>query len=304
MLCAAREGKYEERFDLAKERGQHMSRAEWRQWQEISKENAFDPEYRRALETGEWQALKEGQKQERIAFWKETGQMRKDLRSALRGQVGEELKEEWRAYAEHRAEREKQARAYDKEARGAIKHCSRLHGAGAGVRVRRTDVASRVKGQMGAASGKAARPSHRLRRSRSGRRPTTPACARSFTGAARKYLKTERPPRGATETALEKLSHDRLDAFDAVKARHRDEKAELRHDQRAGDRRHDILGRLGNQTPATALTPEQLAAYAAHARQAATQRAQFREARGEVSDAADRQRAKDPPARDIARAGT
>jgi hypothetical protein len=56
---------------------------------------------------------------------------------------------------------------------------------------------------------------------------------------------------------------------------------------------------LGNQTPATALTPEQLAAYAAHARQAATQRAQFREARDEVSDAADRQRAKDPPARDL-----
>jgi hypothetical protein len=126
-----------------------MSRAEWRQWQEISKENAFDPEYRRALETGEWQALKEGQKQERIAFWKETGQMRKDLRGALRGQVGEEFKEEWRAYAEHRAEREKQARTYDKEARGAIKHCSRLHGAGAGVRLRRTDVASRVKGQDG-----------------------------------------------------------------------------------------------------------------------------------------------------------
>src|SRR5262249_15902694 len=73
VLCAAREAKYGQSLDMA---SSHLNYRDWQAWQEIAKENAFDPEYRRALEAGEWASLKQGQKQERVAFWKEAGQMR------------------------------------------------------------------------------------------------------------------------------------------------------------------------------------------------------------------------------------
>jgi Relaxase/Mobilisation nuclease domain len=125
IFCQAREAKYGRR---EMNDAPHLHRSEWKLWQEISKENAFDPEYHRALEAGEWETLKEGQKQERIDFWKQTGQMRKDLRGVLREEVREEFKEEWRAYNALKAERHEQGRAYDKEARRALKHYARLGG--------------------------------------------------------------------------------------------------------------------------------------------------------------------------------
>jgi hypothetical protein len=88
IFCQAREAKYGRR---EMNDAPHLHRSEWKLWQEISKENAFDPECHRALEAGEWQTLKQRQKQERIDFWKQTGQMRKDLRGALREEVREEF---------------------------------------------------------------------------------------------------------------------------------------------------------------------------------------------------------------------
>jgi Relaxase/Mobilisation nuclease domain len=300
VLCAAREGKYEQRFDLAKERGQHMSRAEWRQWQEISKENAFDPEYRHALEAGEWQALRDGQKAERVAFWKEAGHMRKDLRAAVRAEVREEFKKEWAAYNVLKAERADKARAYDQQARRAVKHCSRLHGANAGVRVRKTDVRSRVKGQDGRGEWQGGQAVTSIAKIKKQQKAYHATMRDELTGLRADIFSRQKARFEELATpALEKLGKDRLEAYDEFKARHRAEKGELHRDQAAGDRRRDVLGGLtpANQNQGSALTPEQAAAYIAQARETAKQHGQFNRAGDQVTTP-DLRRAEDPPARD------
>jgi hypothetical protein len=66
--------------------------------------NAFDPSYmgraenRRDIERGEWQILKELQKQERLAFFDEGKQVYKDLSRAVYREVREEFRPEWASY--------------------------------------------------------------------------------------------------------------------------------------------------------------------------------------------------------------
>jgi hypothetical protein len=109
-------------------RASQQHRNEWKLWQEISKDNALDPEYRRVLEAGEWHGLKDGQKQERIDHWKETAQMRKELRESIREDVSNTFREEWRLYNEKKEKCLAELRAHDKEARRALKHYARLSG--------------------------------------------------------------------------------------------------------------------------------------------------------------------------------
>jgi hypothetical protein len=96
--------------------------------------------------------------------------------------------------------------------------------------------------------------------------------------------------------ALDKFGQDRVEAYDALKGRHRADRAELRHDQAAGERRQDVLGGLSaNKNEGAALTPVQVVAYLAHARQIAAQHARFNQAGGEITRTADR--APDDPRR-------
>ena len=95
VYCTARETKY----DRDRPRKDHMNYREWKNWQELVKDNAIDPEFQRAVAAGEWDALKQVQKLERVGFWKETSRIRREIRQELREQVREEFREEWQAYA-------------------------------------------------------------------------------------------------------------------------------------------------------------------------------------------------------------
>lgn len=250
IFCEAREAKYSKALDRD---APHMNYREWRAWQEIIKENAFDPEYREALEAGEWDALKQGQRQERIGFWKDTGRMRKDLRATLREEVREEFAGEWRAYAREKAARLEKADAYDREARRAMRHYRRrgkLHGVEAVAQIKKRQHAYH----------------ERMRENLTGMRA-------DISSRQKERLEELAAP------ALKKLSEDRTRAYDEVLARHRGERAELRNDQTAGTRRQDLLSAYDEESQGTLLTPEQSAAYAAHARSATARQQEFDEAK-------------------------
>lgn len=230
VWCEAREAKYGR--DQARSVA-HMNYREWRALQEIGKHNAFDPDYRRALEAGEWSVLKGAQRQEREAFWKETGQMRKELRAELRDQVREEFAEEWQGYAQLKAERGEEARAYDKQIRRSLRE-ARSQGRGAGhiakIKERQDDYHASLREELWD--------------------------IRSDISSRQKARLEE-----LAGPALEQLSEDRTKAYDQVLARHREEKATLREDQSAGTRRHDLLAKydaaIQDQIPAAERSPPQ-----------------------------------------------
>lgn len=229
IYCEAREKKY---WRGKGRDATHMNYREWRAWQEIAKENVFDPEFRQALEAGEWSALKGGQAQERAAFWKETGQMRKDLRAALREDVRQEFAGEWQAYALHKAERMEKARAYDQEARRAVKQLHRLHGAKAGPRVRKDDVRSRVKEQdartvwIGTSAVQSLQQVREHQKAYHAQLREELADIRADISSRQKARLEE-----LAAPALQKFGEDRLQFYKAgVLARHRDERAALSHD--------------------------------------------------------------------------
>jgi hypothetical protein len=256
IFCEAREAKYSKAMDRD---ASHMNYREWRTWQEIIKENANDPEYREALEAGEWDALKQGQKQERMGFWKDTGRMRKDLRAALREEVREEFAGEWRAYAREKATRLEKADAYDREARRAMRHYRRhgkLHGVEAVAQIKKRQHAYH----------------ERMRENLTEMRADI-------------SLRQKERLEELAIPAMKKLSEDRSRASDEVLARHRGERAELRNDQAAGTRRQDLLSAYDQESQGTLLTPEQSAAYAAHARSATARQQEFDEAKKKATHA-------------------
>jgi hypothetical protein len=281
IFCHAREARY----DRDQERdAPHMNYREWQAWQAIAKENAHDPEFRQALEAGEWDALKQGQKQERMGFWKETGRMRQDLRATLRENVREEFAGEWRAYALHRAEQLEKARAYDREARRAIRHLRRAHGARAGQRVRKDDVGHRLRGQDAQTAWIGESAARSIEQVRERQKAHHDRMRRELAGmragiSSRQKARLEK----LAAPALDQLIKDRFAAFDEVKTRHRQEKAGLREDQAEGVRRPDVLKGYSKGGPQTPLTAEQAAAYIHHARDAATRQSEFDRARGETT---------------------
>jgi hypothetical protein len=305
IYCEAREAKYSRDDGRGAD---HMSHREWQMWQEISKENAVDPDHRRALEAGEWDALKSGQRDSRDAFWKETGQLRKQLRSALREDVADDFAAEWSAYAKIRTARDREAKLYDREARRAIRALRKQTGITRpvhNVRPEGTTVARAADGttyirtsaartsEVGVVRGPDGRTFIKRRNIESGgieqikeRKQAYHARHREELWAMRRDILTRQKGRltALAEPALEKLGVDRAKAYADFLAGQRVQKAELRDDQKHGERRHDLLGGGGSPQP-TPLTPLQIAAYVQLARKDAEQAAGFSNANREVTDA-------------------
>jgi hypothetical protein len=88
------------------------------------------------------------------------------------------------------------------------------------------------------------------------------------------------------DAALQRLGADRKSEFSQVLAQQRDDKKELRKDQRAGERRYDTLQSKEAGPQPVRLTPEQIAGYVAQARAVAVRGPNFLiEAGREVTDA-------------------
>lgn len=277
IYCKAREERYGHGRDV---HGQHMNRWEWQTWQQISREAKLDREFQPALKAGEWEALKEGQKQERLAFWKQTGQMRKELRASVRAEVREEFRPSWRIYAEYRDKRQKEARAYDKEARRAIRHYIKLGGRGH----------SDIKRQ------KAAVQAIRERRADYHKRLDSDLAEfrNSIIAQQNTRIAELAPP------ALDRLSKDRVQVYEQIKERHRAERAQLSADQKQGKRRRDVLtprpsnqntGQTFTVNTGQALSPQQSLAYKEHAKETLQLKQDIAGARNEVAP-----RAGSPPA--------
>jgi Relaxase/Mobilisation nuclease domain len=287
VYCAVREAKYghDRRGDA-----HGMTYREWTLWKEISKENFVEPEYQRALEAGEWDVLKSTQRDRRDSFWKETGQLHKELRTALRETVRQEFAGEWSDYAKVKTTRDREATMYDREARRAIRELRRAGNT-------RKVVTEVVKGNDG-----------RTYRKRRGiespgierikeRQKAYHARQKEELWEMRKDISSRQKDRleALAEPALTKLRDDRERAYNAVLAEHRAEKSELRNDQSKGERRHDLLDGLGPKEPRaeSALTPEQAAAYVEQARATTARQDEFDRARKETT-AADRARSIQP----------
>lgn len=253
VYCKVREARH---GHVRAAEGPHLNRWEWNTWQQVSRDAAVDPEFRKALEAGEWDSLKDGQQKERSDFWKQTGQMRKELRAAIREEVRNEFKGEWRAYAQNRDRLKQEARAYDQEARRAIKHFWKLRAVDAihQIREARAEYHDRLGETLaGERAGIIARQKERIAE--------------------------------LAVPALAQLSKDREAAYDLVKARHRAEKATLRADQAQGTRRPDLLSAHdpANQNDQPALSPSEAAAHIAAARQQVQLKHAFDGARAEVT---------------------
>jgi hypothetical protein len=285
IYCHAREAKYgrdQEHY------ASHLSYREWRMWQEISRDGAVDPEFHEALKAGEWDALKGNQRDSRIAYWKETGRMRNQLRSALREDVRTEFAPEWKAYSLEKEERDKKTNLYDREARRAIRHLRKQGG------TQRTSVEI-VKG-----------PDGRTYRKRRGiesdgieqikkRKQAYHARQREELWEMRSAIAARQKERlGAlVDVALERLGADRANAFSHLLGEQRGDKKELRKDQRAGERRYDTLqGKEAGPQP-TPLTPEQITGYVAQARAVTARNSEFERTNREVT-VADRAVSKEP----------
>lgn len=210
VYCKARETRY----DHDRPRKDHMNYREWKNWQDLIKDNAIDPEFQQAVAAGEWDALKQAQKQERVGFWKETSRIRREIRQELREQVREEFKEEWQAYAAFREDNREEARAYNAKARETI----RRH---------------RESGNLKAIA--------KTRESQDDWHKEN----RAQLAAMRKDI-SERQKARFEEIAvptLEDFKKERTDEYQKVLARHRAERTKLAGDQEEGTRRRDLLGR-------------------------------------------------------------
>jgi hypothetical protein len=286
VYCQAREAKYgrDQRGDT---RG--MTYREWNLWKEISQENAIEPEYRRALEAGEWDVLKSGQRDGRDAFWKETGRLRQGLRGAVRDEVRKEFAGEWRNYAKTKEVLDSAAHTYDREARRAIRELRR---AGNTRRV----VTEVVKGPDGRTYRKRRWVESPGIEQIKKRQKAYHARQREELWEMRKDISARQKKRSEklAEPALQKLGADRAKAYSKLLADHRAQKGELREDQTKGKRRRNLLGffGFGAREPAP-LTPQQTSSYIAQARETTARKAEFDQAGRQVSEA-DRARSKEP----------
>jgi len=293
IFCLAREAKY----GRAEARdAPHMNYREWKAWQEIAKENAFDPEFRQALEAGEWDALKQGQKQDRIGFWKETGQLRNELRTALREAVKWEFAKEWQDYAKAKEERDGAAVLYDREARGAIRELRKQRGPRPAPRSAQSKEIAVVRGPDGRTYIKRRTVESQGIEQIKERKRAYHARQREELWEIRKDIYARQKARfeELATPALAMLSKDRAEAYENICAAQRGEKAELRRDQQRGDRRQDVLGEYTQAAPQpTPLTKEQRDAYIAHALRVSSRQQQFDQAGREIADA-DRARSREP----------
>lgn len=198
--------------------GKDMTRAEWEAWKAAG--GTVRPggvEQAAEQKSGEWDALKAAQRDERKAFYKETAALRADLRDTVRDTVKDEFADAWTDYAAQRDVQQLQQKQRDQETRRAIRHLRQhSHGlSGAGV--------MRLEARRG-----------------------------EQYAAMRAELSELRAPIIAAQTArvkelaapaLVQLDKERADAYEALKASHRDEKKELHADQAAGTPRPDLLQR-------------------------------------------------------------
>ena len=317
VYCHAREAKYDR---AAKRDADHMTYREWQLWQEIAKENAVDPEFRKAMQAGEWDALKGAQRDGRDAFWQETGKLRKELRTALREEVRSEFAPQWQAYARDKEERDRKAALYDRETRRAIRELRKQRGAprmrrgkpseGLGVRRApdgsstyikepslRTDEIGVVKGPDGRTFIKRRNIESEGIEQLKERRKAYHARHREELFQMRSAIASSQKERleKLSAPALEKLSADRAKVYKDVLTAQQKERQGLGKDQRAGERRRDVLsGAAGGNAPAPVhLTSEQIAAYSAHARSVTARDAERAQARKEVTQA-DRGRSQEP----------
>lgn len=271
VLCLAREARHGR---AATADGPVLHYGQWKSWDQLRKDFDREPEYTRALQSGEWSALKAGQRAERMAYWKETGVMRRQLRAAVRDEVRGEFAPQWQAYAQHRDERRKAARAFDMETRRAMRHYGAhgpLHGAGAVKELKERQHAYHTQ----------------LKEDLAKQRQDV-------------YERMKLRTAALAAPALEKLAEDRNASYQELLARSRGEKATLSADQALGQRRQDTLSGYAsaNQNRPGELTVVQIKAYKEHALKIAAQQAQFGHARNELAPEDRRGRA-DPRPRDV-----
>jgi hypothetical protein len=293
VYCEARERKYGRDGERAPD---GMTQREWKLWQEIGKENAFDPEHQRVLEAGEWDALKEGQKQERLGFWRETGQLRNELRTAVRDAVKWEFAKEWQDYTKVKEERDKAALLYDREARQAIRELRKQRGPKPAPRAAPSKEIAVVRGPDGRTYMKRRAVESQGIGQIKDRKRTYHARQREELWEIRKDIYARQKARfeELAAPALALLSKDRAETYEGLLAAQRGEKAELRHDQQHGDRRQDVLAGYTQEGPQpTPLTKEQRDAYIVHALRVASREQQFDQAGRQVADA-DRARSREP----------
>lgn len=233
VLCEGRVDKYE----LGQRRGPDgsLTRAQHETWQAIAKDALVsDRDHAAVLQSGEWKTLKEAQKAERLAFFKESGQLKRELRGEVARQVATEYAPQWAEYATYKAERDLAAKAYNAEARRAIKHM-RSQGSLQGV------AALQKKQDAYNDAHRADLWQHR--------QPIHEAQSARLAVVA--------------QQALAALNKDRQAAYEGVKAAHRDERQELQHDQAAGKRRVDLLDKLHHANGELAAVPAARPAMAA-----------------------------------------
>src|ERR1043165_1940729 len=265
VYIQSREGRYDRD---AERTPSGMSRREWELWREIANDGVLDADFTKTLQAGEWNALKGNQADARIAFWQETGRLRKELRTAVWEDVKAEFAPQWAAYAREKAERDEKAKIYDREARHAIRSLRKQQSEGRMARRKETTV---ERGPDGRTYIKQRRVESQGIEQIKERRKAYHARMREELWSMRSAIATAQKTRlGAMiDSAMGQLTGDRLKEYKQVLAEHRSEKAELRKDQGAGIRRRDVLPGTP-QSPIAQLTPEQRAGYIAQAREFAT----------------------------------
>src|ERR1041385_1654751 len=277
IFCEAREARYGRDENAHADR---MNYAEWRAWAQISKDNAIDPEVRDLMETGERNVLLQGQRHERIGFWKETGRMRLELRKKVREVVREELSDDWKQYKLARDKRLAQAHEHDNEARRASRNDrkpSRTQGGPIKL----------VKGRDGKFHRERLGEAEAVKRVKEAQKAYH-AAMRGELWQMRADITTRQIERieALVKPALERLSADRAKAYELVKAQHRDERTNLREDQQTGTRRRDVLGGLNPEQPRapSVLSPLQAKAYVENSRTANARQTEFDAARKQTTE--------------------
>lgn len=195
--------------------GKDMTRAEWEAWK-ASGGTARPGRQERAAEqkSGEWDALKAAQRDERMAFFKESATQRAELREGVRSEVKAAFADQWQEYAAYRDHRQQQQRRQDQETRRQLTHWRKLGGMESVAKLEQRRAAQHAVLREDLAE------------------------VRGATLAAQNARIKE-----LAEPALAQHAIERAAAYEGVKASHRDEKKELHRDQAAGTPRADLVQR-------------------------------------------------------------
>ena len=242
VFCLVRELKHARGLKVE---GQNLPYRQRKMWRDLGREAIIDPDHSAALRSGEWNTLKPTQKRQRLDFWKQSVDQRRQLRAAIRDEVKAEFKPEWHAYAKQRDARRREAEQFDQATRRALHHHAR-HGPLHGV-----DAVQQLK-QRQEAYHQQLRHDLFLQRTAINDR------------MRQRYAELAAP-------ALDKLNQDRA----------RLSRAALQGP--GGDRPDLLAGYAANQNRAQLLLPEQIKGYKEHAIQHAARRARYAEARRQVA---------------------